>query len=406
MFRGGRVGGPGRLGEPGGEVGFPGEFGRVVDDPVLAVGDGGFEVRDAADVSFGVAEPGAAALQLGGGTGAVLVESFEVAPLVVDLALGLVDGGVVGSAEQAAAVEVFETGFVVGQVVPDPGDVVVEPGDPVLVGRHGVAHRREGRLQVPKVAELRPAVGTGVGFEVGESLVVETAEGFAVCTAIELVPEGFGGGALGAGAVQGASEDLRRGRRALVAVAGGGGVGDDAGLVVVAAPGHPDVEVFGAGGAVGEEHSAVDGEAFGLVDGDGVGQRDVLGAVVGGEDDSAVAVEVGDDQGPVLAAGVDLPAVAVSDPQTAGGDEAAVVAGRDDLVAPADQLASDGEAVGFDLAGGDPFGPGPQGKGVDVAWSAAMTTIDWPAARAARQWAKAWSTMASREPPAMRPRTS
>src|SRR5581483_7920140 len=91
----------------------------------------------------------------------------------------------------------------------------------------------------------------------------------------------------------------------------------------------------------------------------------MLGAVVGGEEDPAVAVEVGDDQGAVGPAGVDVPAVAVSDPQAAGGDEAAVVTGGDDLVAPADQLGADREAVGFDVTGGDPFGPGPEGEGVD-----------------------------------------
>src|SRR5439155_23291194 len=102
-----------------------------------------------------------------------------------------------------------------------------------------------------------------------------------------------------------------------VAMAGAGGVGDDADLVVVAAAAHADVEVLAGGGAVGEEHSVVDGDAFGLVDGDGVGEGDVVGGVVGGEDDPAPSVEVGDDQGAVVPAGVDVPAVAVADPQPA-----------------------------------------------------------------------------------------
>lgn len=192
-----------------------------------------------------------------------------------------------------------------------------------------------------------------------------------------------------------------RGRR-LMAVAGGGGVGDDADPVVVPAA-HADVEVLAGGGAVGEEDSAVDGDAFGFVDGDGVSQCDVFGGVVGGEDNAAPSVEVGDDQGAVVSAGIDVPAVAVADPEPAAGDEAAIVAGGDDLVAAADDLVADGESVGFDFAGGERSARARRARASTVAWPAAMTTIDSPAARAARQWAKASSTMASREPPAMRP---
>ena len=68
---------------------------------------------------------------------------------------------------------------------------------------------------------------------------------------------------------------------------------------------------------------------------------------------------MGDDQAAVVPAGIDVPAISVANPQPAGGDEAAVVAGRDDLVAPADDLVADNESVGFDFAGGDPFRPGP-----------------------------------------------
>jgi hypothetical protein len=39
-----RLGGFGRVGEPGGEVGFPGEFGGVAEEPVAAVLDGGFDL--------------------------------------------------------------------------------------------------------------------------------------------------------------------------------------------------------------------------------------------------------------------------------------------------------------------------------------------------------------------------
>ena len=51
-------------------------------------------------------------------------------------------------------------------------------------------------------------------------------------------------------------------------------------------------------------------------------------------------------------------------PQAAGGEQAAVVAGGDDFVTPADDLGSNRQPAGFDLAGGDPVGPGPQGQSV------------------------------------------
>ena len=149
-----------------------------------------------------------------------------------------------------------------------------------------------------------------------------------------------------------------------MAVAGAGGVGNDTDPVVVAAPGHADVEVLAGGGAIGEEHGPVDGDPFGLVDRHGVSKSDVLGRVAGGEDDPAMTVEVGDDQGAVLAAVLNVPAVSVADPPPRIGEEAAVVAGGDDLVALADDLGSGGDPVRFDLPGGDPFGPGPQGAGI------------------------------------------
>ena len=150
-----------------------------------------------------------------------------------------------------------------------------------------------------------------------------------------------------------------------MAVAGGGCVGDHADPVLVATAGHADVEMLGPGGGVGDEDGPVDGEAFGLVDGDGVGQGDVVGGVVGGEDDPAVAVEVGDDQGAIVLAGVDVPAVSVADPEPAARDQAAVVVGGDDLVAPADDLRADSKPGSFDFASGDPFGAGAHGQGVD-----------------------------------------
>ena len=49
-----------------------------------------------------------------------------------------------------------------------------------------------------------------------------------------------------------------------------------------------------------------------------------------------------------------------------GGYHAAVVEGGDDLVADPDGLLVDGDAFGFDLAGGDPAGSGPHGEVVDA----------------------------------------
>jgi hypothetical protein len=41
-------------------------------------------------------------------------------------------------------------------------------------------------------------------------------------------------------------------------------VAHDQGGVVVAAAGHADVEGFGGGGAVGDQHGPIDGDALGL----------------------------------------------------------------------------------------------------------------------------------------------
>jgi hypothetical protein len=147
-------------------------------------------------------------------------------------------------------------------------------------------------------------------------------------------------------------------------VAGAGGVGDEAKQVVGPIPSHAYVEMLAGGGAVGQEHSGIDGNAFGLVDCDGIREGDVLGCVGGGEDDPAEAVEVGDGQGAVVVAGLDLPSVTVSYPEPASADEAPVIAGGDDLVATAHHLSADSHPVGFDLPSGNAFGSGPQGERV------------------------------------------
>jgi hypothetical protein len=81
-----------------------------------------------------------------------------------------------------------------------------------------------------------------------------------------------------------------------MAMAGAGRFGDHAGAVLVAAAGHAHVEVFGHCGRVGEEHGPVDGDAFGLVGGHGVGEGDVVADIGRGEDDAAPVPEMGDDQ--------------------------------------------------------------------------------------------------------------
>ena len=87
-----------------------------------------------------------------------------------------------------------------------------------------------------------------------------------------------------------------------------GRFGADAGQVVVAASGHADVEMLGAGGPVDDEHALVDGESLSFVDGHGVGAGYVLlGVVAGQRDDAAgegvfdaVAVEDFDKPGEVV----------------------------------------------------------------------------------------------------------
>jgi hypothetical protein len=144
-----------------------------------------------------------------------------------------------------------------------------------------------------------------------------------------------------------------------------GGVGDDTDPVLQPASRHPHVEMLGGRRRVGHEDGPVDGDALGLVDRQGVGQRDVLGRVGGWKDDPTGGVEARDDQGAVLLAGVDAPAVAVADPQAVRGDEPTVVAGRDHLVALADRLDPNRDPVRFDLPRGNPLGPRPQRQRVD-----------------------------------------
>jgi hypothetical protein len=169
-------------------------------------------------------------------------------------------------------------------------------------------------LEPAEAAQLGAPVGAGADVDVVAGLFPQPPERGGVFAPVELVAEGFAGGAFGGRPAHDLPEDFDGFEGPLVAVAGGGGVGDHADPVLVAAAGDADVEVLGAGGGVGDEDGSVDGEAFGFADGDGVGQRDVVGGVVGGEDNPAVAVEVGDDQCAVVAAGGDVPAVAVADP--------------------------------------------------------------------------------------------
>ena len=319
---------------------------------------------------------------------------------------GVLDGMAVGAAEPARLGERLEVIRCVGHAAADAGDVAVETGDLPLVGVRDVPHEREVGVEPLKAAEFRAAVGSGAGFDVGKGLLVETTEGGRVLAPVEL--------RRGGSRWRRCSAEERRIASVRTSTGVGGGrwpwpvVAASVTTqtrVVVPAAGHADVEVLGGGGVVGEEHGPVDGDALGFVDGDGVGEGDVLGDVVGGEDDAAVAVEVGDDQGAVVPAGVDLPAVAVADPQAAGGDEAAVVAGGDDLVAhgrrPGPPI---GTPVGFDLAGGDPARPGRAGR-ERRRWRGR-----WPRRRSTRRppgrpasWVKASSSISSRVPPMMRP---
>src|SRR5207244_9594338 len=193
-----------------------------------------------------------------------------------------------------------------GQAVSGPGDRVVEPGDLPFVDGHDVPHHRKAGAEPLEAAQFGAPIGAGAGFDGGADLVAEAPDGFPVLSPVELGPQRLGGRQFGGGAPHDSGEHLDRRGRGPVAVAGGGGVGDDADPVVVPTSAHPDVEVLAGGGAVGEEHSAIDGDALGLVDGEGVGQGDVLGGVAGRQDDPAPSVEVGDDEGAVVPAGVDV----------------------------------------------------------------------------------------------------
>ena len=58
-------------------------------------------------------------------------------------------------------------------------------------------------------------------------------------------------------------------------------VGDDQDGVLVPATGHADIQRLGGQSRICDKDRPVDGDALGLVDGEGVAERDVLGGVVG-----------------------------------------------------------------------------------------------------------------------------
>src|SRR2546426_7272286 len=101
--------GPGRFrfvgapGNEGSELGFPGEFGGVAEEPVAAAGDGGLDVGDAGDGVFGVLEATSAPVELCDTVGSFLVEMFQVALLGVEPVRGFVDGVLVGPSEAAGS---------------------------------------------------------------------------------------------------------------------------------------------------------------------------------------------------------------------------------------------------------------------------------------------------------------
>lgn len=95
------------FGEAGGEVGFPGEFRRVAEEPVAAPGDGGFDFGNAGDRPLDVSEASSAPLQLTGASDAFILESSQVAPGGVDTVLGLVDGVVVAARNRRGRVSAW-----------------------------------------------------------------------------------------------------------------------------------------------------------------------------------------------------------------------------------------------------------------------------------------------------------
>ena len=118
VLGGGLVGLAGVSAEAGGEVGFPSEFSRVVEEPVAALFDGGLDFGYAGDGPFGVVEAATASLEFSCGAGAFVFEVSEVAILGGDAVMGLVDGGLVGAAEPAPAGEGLR-----GRRWPPPGCV-------------------------------------------------------------------------------------------------------------------------------------------------------------------------------------------------------------------------------------------------------------------------------------------
>ena len=139
-------------------------------------------------------------------------------------------------------------------------------------------------------------------------------------------------------------------------------VDGDIGVVAVGAAGHGDVEVLPRGGGGDDRVRGVGGDALGAVRGDRVAEVQMLGHIVGRQDDPAAEPAPGwaDADRPVLANPGDGPAGAVADPGSAVAEPPVVLA-RDNQIALGDcgAVAQRQFAGGVHGAVDDPIRPRP-----------------------------------------------
>ena len=128
-----------RPGEAAGEVGLPGEFGRMAEDPVVAVGDGGLDLGMRADGPLGVGERSAASVELAGRAGSFVVAGAPGPLLGFDAVPGLGRWRVWSGRRNRRRSGRARDGPGCGESLVGAGDRRRRPGRPEPVGGHHAA---------------------------------------------------------------------------------------------------------------------------------------------------------------------------------------------------------------------------------------------------------------------------
>jgi hypothetical protein len=165
-----------------------------------------------------------------------------------------------------------------------------ELGETSLGIRHGSRDLRMCGLSAEPVDLCLP-VGTGGGVDVTACFLESGLESAEIVDETDGGAVGLCGGALVGRPSECGGEYVVGAWNSAGAVVGIDGFADDEGAIGLPPSGHANVQVLSGGGIVHHEDGLVDGETLAFVDGDGVGEREVVGDVAGRSDDPASSVE-------------------------------------------------------------------------------------------------------------------